>query len=243
MHFYSIIIIVKIFIIGSHPMRAKESKLLSGSNLFPQMMWIIFSWRTGIRSEHWEEITSRESILMWVQQRRLQPEKQETVRPTLIPRESSQAPTAHGSSFWPSAHLQGPAISPGLPVWAHSRHREASFCPFFSQPFASPRKVLGPSLPNISQHGHITTLSPTQTPSTHDWNSPKVKSREYIMKPAPPPSSSITLGRSCWQFQALHFLFCKCSDTAFWLNSTKKSIWPKKVWLLILFNTVLRNDM
>lgn len=92
LHFYSIIIIIKICIIGSHLMRAKENKLLSGSNLFPHMMWIKFSWKIGFHLEHWGQILTRESILMWVQQHRRQPGEQEIVRPTLNRRESSRLP-------------------------------------------------------------------------------------------------------------------------------------------------------
>lgn len=78
--------------------RAKENKLLSGSNLFPHMMRIKFSWRTGSHSEHWEEFTSRESILMWVQEQRPQPGKQEIVRPALNQRSPSLLPLTEAPS-------------------------------------------------------------------------------------------------------------------------------------------------
>lgn len=98
LHFYSIIIIIiKIFLIGSILWRAKENKLLSGSNLFPHMMWIKFSWRTVSHSENWEEIISRESLLAWVQQQRQQPGKHEIVRPAFNQREHP-SPAAHRSS-------------------------------------------------------------------------------------------------------------------------------------------------
>lgn len=131
LHFYSIIIIIKIFIIGSHPMRAKENKLLSGSNLFPHMMWIKTSWKTGFHSEHRGQILTRESILMWVQQHRRQPGELEIVRPTLNQRESSQAPTSRWQSFWLPALSRGIAISSGLPNWAQHTEGEANFFPFF----------------------------------------------------------------------------------------------------------------
>lgn len=136
LHFYSIIIIIKIFIIGSHSMRAKENKLLSGSNLFPHMMWIKFSWKTGFHSEHWGQILTRESILMWGQQHRRQPGKQEIVRPTLNQRESSQAPIASWQSFWLPALSRGIAFSSGLLNWAHCRDGETRFFPFFQPDFS-----------------------------------------------------------------------------------------------------------
>lgn len=135
LHFYSIIIIIKIFIIGSHPMRAKENKLLSGNNLFPHMIWIKISWKTGFHSEHGGQILTRESILMWVQQHRGQPGEQEIVRPTLNQRESSQAPTSHWQSFWLPALSRGIAFSSGLPNWAQQREGEASFFPLFQPDF------------------------------------------------------------------------------------------------------------